>query len=141
MIWRATQADLEQVYDLSRAFHAYSMHRDIEIDETHWRATLQAWIGPSDAINGAVFLSQQGLCAGIVHPLYFNPAVLIAAELMWWSPKDGGALRQAFEAWGAEQGARVIQFSSMADDRSAAVARLFRRAGYTPVETTHFKRL
>lgn len=141
MIRRATLDDLDEVFELSRVFHAYSVHRDIEIDEGHWRAALQAWIGPSDALNGAVFLSENGLCAGLIHPLYFNPSILVAAELMWWAPKDGAALRLAFEAWAEEQGARIVQFSSMADERRSAVERLFRRAGYAPVETIHFKRL
>ena len=91
--------------------------------------------------NGVVFLSEDGMCGGILNPMYFNPAHMVAVELFWWAPSNGGPLRQAFEDWAKDRGASAIQFSGLANDRLEAVTRIYRRGGYQPVEMSFLKRL
>lgn len=90
--------------------------------------------------HGAIFLSDDGMIGGVLNPLYFNPAYVTAAELFWWAGRDGTALRLAFEEWGREQGVVGMSFSGIADEHAPAIARVFRRAGYLPIETAFFKR-
>lgn len=132
----ATLDDIPEMLELARQFHAYSPWRDIPFDAESAKA-----FGAGMIIGGIVFLSEEGMLGGVLHPLYFNPAFKVAAEMFWWAPKGGGALRAAFEAWAHSNGAAGIQFSSLADDRAPALARMFRRAGFVPVETGYFKRL
>lgn len=136
MIRRAGPQDLSAAVAFAKEFHAESVHSWIPVDDE----ALTAWMaGLID--GGAVFLSERGIIGGVVMPMYFNPAVKIAAELFWWAPLEGRALREAYEAWAAEQGASIIQFSGQRNDRSETIEKLFRRAGYDPVETGFMKRL
>jgi hypothetical protein len=82
------------------------------------------------------------MVGGVLSPLYFNPAKVVAAELFWWAPDGGGReLREAFEAWARQAGAFAVQFSGLADAQAERVAALYRRAGYRPVETGYLKEL
>lgn len=136
MIRRAELADLREVVDLCNRFHSYSPWQTIPFDEVAMGRFIIGLIQ-----NGVVFLSEEGLCAGLLNPLYFNPAFVVAVEMLWFAPKGGRELRKAFEEWAAEQGAQAVQFSALGDDRAATVARLFARAGYAPVETGFLKRI
>lgn len=133
---RATEADLPQILDYAVQFHAYSPWRSVPMDmaavETLARGLLT---------GGAIFVSESGMCGGILAPLYFAPSRLVATELFWWAPQDGQALREAFEGWAREQGAFAAQFSALADDRLPAVARIYRRSGFRPAETAFIKGL
>jgi hypothetical protein len=91
--------------------------------------------------HGAVFLSDDGMCGGILNPAYFNPAYVVAVEFFWWAPNGGAGLREAFERWAREAGAVAVQFSGLANNRLAAVSRVYRRGGYEPVEMSFIKRL
>lgn len=133
---RATLDDLDTAVGFAKEFHAESVHAWIPVDDqalTSWMAGLIE--------TGAVFLSERGIIGGVIVPLYFNPAYKIAAELFWWAPKDGRALKKAYAAWEKEQGAAISQFSGQRNDRSDTIEKLFVRDGYTPVETGFMKRL
>lgn len=136
MIRRADASDIETAVAFAKTFHAESVHSDIPVDDD----ALAAFMGRMIEV-GAVFLSDRGIIGGVLSPVYFNPSVVFAAELFWWAPQDGRALREAFEAWAHEQGAAGIQFSGQVNDRQSTVEKLFRRAGYVPVETGYLKRI
>lgn len=136
MIWRATQEDVATATAFAREFHAESVHSDIPVVPD----VLEAWMAGLIE-QGVVFLSPRGIIGGLVAPIYFNPSYRVAVELFWWAPEGGKALREAFEAWAVEQGVNAIQFSGQRNERSATVEKLFRRAGYEPVETGFVKRL
>lgn len=136
MVRRATAADVDECLRLGLQFHAYSPWAMFPADPEGLRAFLASLIE-----GGAVFLSEGGMIGGVLTPLYFNPSLTIAAELFWWAPKDGDALRQAFEAWAVESGAVGINFTGLADARAPAITRVYRRAGYAPVETSYFKKV
>lgn len=136
MIRRAKLDDLNIAVRFAKEFHAESVHSWIPVDGealTSWMAGLIE--------GGAVFLSDHGIIGGVIMPLYFNPAFKIAAELFWWAPQEGRALREAYEDWARSEGASISQFSGQRNNRSETVEKLFRRAGYEPVETGFMKRL
>jgi hypothetical protein len=136
VIRRATHEDVVRIVEFGAAFHAYSPYKDIEFDAGAFGAFCGRMIEA-----GVILLSDTGMIAGLLNPLYFNPAVVMAAELLWWAPEGGGReLREAFEAWAAEAGAQGVQFSSLVDDRAERVRLNFERAGYAPIETAFLKR-
>lgn len=136
MIRRAGIGDLSAALAFAKAFHAESVHADIPVDDDDLTVFMAGLIE-----GGAVFLSDHGIIGGLMVPVYFNRSAAFAVELFWWAPQDGAALRKAFEEWAAESGALKIQFSGQVNDRSPTIDKLFRRAGYTPVETGYLKRV
>lgn len=135
MIRRATADDLPRVVELGAAFHAYSPYLDIPFDADGFGAFARKLIE-----GGAVFLSDDGMVGGLLVPLYFNPAVVMGAELFWWAGKTGKPLREAFEAWARGEGAQGVQFSGLTDQREETIRKVFARAGYERAETAFFKR-
>lgn len=135
LIRLATADDLDRIGELGAAFHAYSPYRDILWDADGFRAFAGKLIEA-----GAIFLSDDGMIGGCLVPLYFNPAVVMGAELFWWAGKTGRGLREAFEQWAREQGAQGVQFSGLTDQRSETIHKVFQRAGYQAAETAFFKR-
>lgn len=134
-IRRACSEDLPQIVIWSRAFHAYSPWSYAGFDESAVQAFALGCIE-----NGAVFLSEDGMCGGLVMPLYFNPAVKIGIEFVWYAPAGGSELRQAFEDWSRDQGAHGVQFSALGDSHLPALTRIYARHGFTPAETAFVKR-
>jgi hypothetical protein len=136
MIRRATLADLQECTDLGIQFHAYSPWSQFPADRDHLSEFMAGIIE-----HGVLFLSDDGFIGGILNPLYFNRNIVTLAEMFWFAGREGTALREAFEAWGHEQGVVGFNFSGIADEHAPAIARVFRRAGYHPVETGFFKRV
>lgn len=135
MIRRASLDDLDRVVELGEAFHAYSPYREIEFSPEGFRGFAERLIE-----GGAVFLSDDGMIGGCLVPLYFNPSIVMGAELFWWAGKTGKPLREAFEAWARDEGAQGVQFSGLTDQREETIRKVFARAGYQPGETAFFKR-
>lgn len=136
MIRAASLDDLPRVVGLGAKFHAYSPHRVFPYDADAFGAFAEKLIEA-----GGVFLSDEGFCGGMLTPLYFSPETLIAAELFWFAPSEGKALREAFERWARDAGAVAVQFSAIADDHEKAVNRLYQRAGYERAEIAYLKRV
>ncbi len=135
MIRQATVDDLELIGDLGAQFLAASPYADVPLDIVAFSDFAGRMIE-----HGVILLSDDGMLGGVLNPLYFNPSVVFAAELFWWAPKEGRALREAFEAWAREHGAMGVQFSGISNERAATVTKLFQRAGYEPVELAFLKR-
>lgn len=134
---RATVADIADVVRIGRAFLEAGIYRHVPLDEAAFAAFVRNVIeGP-----GAIFLTDDGFCGGLLSPAYFNPSHVIAAELFWWAPTEGRALQAAFEEWAVAAGAAAITFTGMHDDNIKAVTRLYRMTGYRPVEIAFMKEL
>lgn len=129
----ATEADLPQIVEYAKAFHGYSPWSVYPMDEhateTYARGVMAA---------GVILISDKGMIGGLLSPVPFAPQLVVAVELFWWGD---GKLKKDFEAWAKERGAKAVQFSALADDRSDIMARLFRRDGFRPVETGYLKDL
>lgn len=136
MIRRAELSDLAECVALGMEFHAYSPWSQFPADRDHMADFMTGIIE-----HGVLFLSEDGFIGGVLNPLYFNRNIVTLAEMFWYAGKHGTALRETFEAWGREHGVVGFNFSGIADEHAAAIARVFRRAGYHPVETAFFKRI
>ena len=134
---RATADDLDRIVEFGRQFHAYSPWSAVPYDADATRE----FVGRIIDGLGAVFITENGMVGGILSPLFFNPAVLVGVEMFWWAPKDGRALREAFEQWATEAGATAVQFSALADDNLERVDRIYSRAGFRRAETAYVKGL
>lgn len=135
MIREATHADLPQIITLGAEFHAYSPYRDVPFDAEAFGEFCARLID-----GGVILLSDDGMLGGLLNPLYFNPSVVMGAELFWWARREGRQLREAFEAWAKDRGAQGVQFSGLADERQETIRKVFARAGYVPTEQAFFKR-
>lgn len=136
MIRRATLDDVATACEFATRFHSQSVHADVPVVAE----ALEGWMAGLIE-GGAVFLSDEGIIGGVIVPFYWNPDAKMAVELFWWAPKEGQALRLAFEAWAKDQGALRIVFSGQVNERHATIDRIFRRAGYRPVEVGYTKGL
>lgn len=135
MIRKATHDDLPEILKLGAEFLAYSPYAWAELDPDAFATFAGHMIE-----NGAIFLSDYGMIGGILSPLYFNPSVVLAAELFWWARTEGKALKAAFEAWAVEQGCAGITFTGLTDHHEAAIRRIYSRAGYAASEVAFVKR-
>lgn len=135
MIREATYADLELIGELGAAFHAACPYADIPLDPEAFEDFAGKLID-----GGVILLSDEGMLGGLLHPMFFNPSAIFGAELFWWAPKEGRALREAFEDWAKSHGAMGVLFAGLANERSNTVTKLFERAGYAPTELAFAKR-
>lgn len=127
--------DIGRIVRLGREFHAYSPWSDVPYDTEAVTGFAETCVR-----TGAVFLSESGMCGGLVTPLFFNPSFRVGVEFFWFAPNDGQALRQAFEDWARDEGAHGVQFSALGDDHLPALTRIYRRSGFVPAETAFVKR-
>lgn len=135
MIRRATQDDLPRILELGAEFLGLGPYAWVPLD-------IDAFAGFATNLieHGAIFLAEDGMIGGCLYPFYFNPAVVMAAELFWYSPKHGRALREALEGWAKEQGCVAITCSGLANEREATVRKLYARVGYQATEVAFVKR-
>ena len=129
----ATEADLPRILEYAKAFHGYSPWSRYPMDEAATETYARNVMS-----GGVILLSETGMIGGLLSPVPFAPGLVVGVELFWWGD---GHLKRDFEVWCRERGAKAVQFSALADDRSDIMARLFRRDGYRPVETGYLKDL
>lgn len=136
MIRQATVADMERIVELGGDFLAASPYSDLGYDRPAFAGfAARLMEGP-----GAIFLSSDGFIGGLLNGLYFNPSVVMGVELFWWAGSEGKGLREAFEAWARENGAAGMQSTGLANEREAAIRRVYARAGYAATEVGFIKR-
>lgn len=136
MIRAATLEDMPRVLELGAEFLAIGPYAWVPLD----LAAFEAFAGQMIE-HGAIFLADDGIIGGCLYPFYFNPSVVMAAELFWYSPTNGRALRTAFEDWAKEKGCVAITCSGLANEREATIRRLYGRAGYEATEVAFVKRI
>lgn len=88
-----------------------------------------------------------GISAGLIYPVYFSPQTLVAQELWWWvdpmarGSAAGRMLRERIEQWGAENGAKAVIMLALENEQTSTLGRLYRRAGFRPLERSFIKEL
>jgi len=138
MIRRASVFDIPEILKLGRDFFDYGPWAErTEYVESDLERSLKAIIEG----DGAIFLSDDGMCGGLIFPLYFNLSHKIAQELFWFAPTDGTALRQSYEQWAKDNGARDIQMTCLCDGREKGMRRLLGAKGYSVIETSFLRRI
>lgn len=138
MIRLATPEDIPHLVDLGARHHALA-GAGAGYDRAS-AADLAARV--IAAPEGFCAVSEGGSIGGALSPQMFNAGHLIATEL-WWNAFDGegAALRDAFEAWARENGARETQIAALEAYRPAAVGRALRGRGYSPFQTLYVKEI
>lgn len=129
-------ADVPLICALGRDFHRYSPWATYDWDESAVETLV------SSLINGAgvVFTNGTGFICGMLTPLFFSPRSLVGTELAWWAPAGGGfELREAFEDWCRENGAKTVQFSALPDKELESVNRNFTANGFRLAELSYIK--
>ena len=132
MIRKATEEDIPRIVEMGAKFHAMSPWKNVPFDP----AALSGFIAKLIA-GGVVLISDKGMLGGVLNPLYFNPSVVMAAELFWWGD---AALKPAFEAWAQENGAQGVQFGALWDQRRERMLQRYAADGFEPVEIGFAKR-
>lgn len=135
---KATIDDIDEVLRRARDFHSHSIYRNTSFNVEAVRGVITSLVD-----QGGIFLNDQdGFIAGTLVPLFFDPSCIIATELSWWAPGRGGReLRDAFEEWGRQSGASVVQFSAQADDQFDKVHENMNKNGFALTELSYTKRL
>jgi len=136
LIRQATPDDLDRIIELGGQFLAASPYADLGYDRPAFgEFAIRMMEGP-----GAIFLSDEGFIGGLLNGLYFNPSIVMGVELFWWAKTEGKALRNAFEAWCANNGASGMQSTGLANEREATIRKVYERAGYRACEIGFIKR-
>ena len=135
MIRKATAEDLPRILELGAEFLAIGPYAWVPLDTAAFSKFALALIEV-----GVIFLSDDGMIGGCLSPFYFNPSVVMAAELFWFARAGGQDLREALEAWAQERGCVAQTCSGLADEREPAIRRLYARAGYDVTEIAFVKR-
>lgn len=135
MIRAATLEDMPRILELGAEFLAIGPYAWVPLDLAAFETAAGRMIE-----HGAIFLAEDGMIGGVIYQFYFNPSVTMAAELFWYSPKNGRALREAFEGWAQERGCSAVTCSGLANERESTVRKLFGRVGYDATEVAFVKR-
>lgn len=145
-IREATAEDLQAVVALAPEFFAMSPYTAITtLDPASASASLTALQANP---LGVVLVARHekavvGFIFGSLTPLYFNTAYTVAVEAGWYvieayrNDRAGLSLLWAFEDWAFQNGAKAVVMSALATNPK--VLQTYRKAGYTPVETTALK--
>lgn len=147
MIRRATEADIPVIVAMSRKFYATTNYAALtpmsdEAVENIALMLIDTGVLLVAEHDGAVV----GMVGLMILPFTFNPAVTMAAEVVWWVDPAaqgagvGSALLDAVEPAAAERGADLVQMMTLSTSPPQAVA-LYERAGYRHSETCFTKRI
>jgi GNAT superfamily N-acetyltransferase len=145
----ATYADIPAIVTLGRAFFTASdMGAIAAFCEESLGASLHRMIASPDAILLVAEVGDAvvGMAGAMTFPAYWNAAIKIGQESFWWvQPPHRGAvgplLMAGLEREAKERGARTFLMVSLEALRPAAVAKLYERAGYLPLEYSFWKAL
>ncbi len=129
MIRLATEDDIARLLAMGRKFHAASPYAAHTFDDDAMAEVLRRMMA---ADNSVVLCHEHGVIGGVLTPLYFSPATIMASELFWWAERDGMALLEHFEAWADVMGAAGVTMSTL--DGSARLDRIMVRRGYRGAE-------
>ena len=145
----ATYADIPAIVTLGHAFFAAS---DMGALASFCPESLGASLHRIIAGDNGILLVAEvagavvGMAGAMVFPAYWNAAVTIGQETFWWvQPAHRGAvgpmLMAGLEIEAKACGARSFLMVSLEALRPAAVARLYERGGYLPLEHSFWKAL
>jgi hypothetical protein len=136
MIRKAVVADIPQLVELGRRFHAakQDLYPFVAEDTANFFAGLLA------APNAPFFVSEKGFICGQLSGAPSNASYITAFEFFWWSEdRSGLRLLDAFEAEAKELGAHDVHLSHPVEE--LGVAKIVKRRGYAPLGKIHRKEL
>ena len=142
-----TTDDLPALLEMGREFHRFarSAERGLGYNEDDVAGTLGA-LSSADFVRVAdVGGEPVGVVAAVAVPWPCNHADVMVQEVWLWAHYNapagtGQALVDAMTEWGREKEARCVMLGQhLTGDlrRDVAMARMYRRMGFRPVETNH----
>lgn len=144
MIRDATPADLSACLEMGRRFHGVSgLDKFAAFDELSFMASLSRLLDRRGLlVMGNPPFAMAGVFAA---PSFFNARVIMAGEVFWWcEPEHRGhalSMLEAIERRAKSLGAEVLHMSCLEALRPDAMGRLYRGAGYVPVDHLYYKGL
>lgn len=134
---KATLEDIDFIVSYAAMFYNNTHWKEVmPLDEESLYATVYGFLTNEDSV---VFINEKGaLIATLVKP-FMNPSHVMAHEVMWFAEENGDELREAFEEWGRERGAKLFVMSQIINEREKVMRRLYQNKGYKPAETTVIK--
>lgn len=147
MIREATKEDINQIAHLGREFVETAWEG---IASYNVQGTVEWLEGFIDLPFSVVYVAEVdgeavGMVAGMVIPLYFNPAHLNAQELFWWVVPEyrkssiGIKLLKKFEEWAMSKKAKTVQMGTVAKINPEKLAAVYKKLGYEESETYYTK--
>lgn len=107
-----------------------------------WRTFLSAGVAE------VFIIETDGVITGMLGAMIYpdpNDGALVATEMFWYvAPEARGAglrLLRDFEAWATDRGAARLIMVHLHDLMPEALAKLYQRRGYRPVETHYIKEI
>lgn len=149
----ATPADVPALVAMVRRLYDESKWSSVveEFDDDSMAANLQRMMIPETGGVVVVAVADDGefagMAAALIYPCFFNVAVLVGQEIVFWvDPEYGGhtgpAIINGMEAVCKGLGAKVmIQADLPRGRRDEAVTEFYRRRGYQPGENIFVKAL
>lgn len=146
----AEAKDLPDIVDMGREFFEQSGNGAFTtFDESSFIATVIGLM--SGVANGTLLVAESagsviGMAAHVVFPFYANAQTKIGQEIFWYCKPDfrngiGSDLLDELEADARRKGADVFMSAAIAGLRDGAVARVYQRRGYKPLENSYIRKL
>ena len=147
LMFRGAKAeDIPALVEMGASFHGISgLSRFVAFEPLSFEAALSVLID-----DGLLLVLERGgkpvgMAGVFVAPAYYNRHAMMAGEMFWWiDPEHRGhgiKMLAEVEARVRKMGVDVLHMGCMETMDPDGVAKLYRRAGYTPVERTYYKRL
>jgi len=133
--------EVSQIMEFAKRFFENSVWRDhVKLSEDGVTAALSMLSTNPDAYFE---MTDGGAIGGMLTPLWFAPDVIVASELFWYSeqPGEGAKLRERFEAWAKDRGARFVQFSAQINEYEERLRRTLATQGYDAKEIGFIKEI
>jgi len=134
----AVESDVPALLAMGRAFHAYAYTGMGDLDEARALQLLRSLMASP---RGLVLTNGVGAIGGIMSPGWFQAGSMIMEEAFWWAGQGGRELLREFVGRSKAMGATSIMLSTLDNERTAAVDRIVRRHGFTPVERRYTMKL
>lgn len=145
-IREATEADIEALLRIGRAFYAFNPYRHhCTLDEESLVSTLRLLMDQHVLLVAEADTKVVGATGAMIAPLYWNHSELQGLEFFWWLDPEhrgngnGKRLRQALEDHVRAKGVRFWNMIALEESMPETVDAMYRQAGFTPVERVYLK--
>ena len=133
----ANEGDIPALIELGRLFHSRTPYGNLAYDPNRVADVLRNVMATGTVIVSGDPIHSMG--AAIKGPMWFSTGEA-AQELFLWG-QDGKMIRTGLEDWAADQGCESFSMVCLEDDKAVQMTRLYRMAGYRPVERHFLKAL
>lgn len=132
MIRRATEADIPKIVEMALKFVAQA---DLPPTTPQYMTSAVERFFQGD--DNYMRVSDNGVIIGMISRLFYNPEIIEAHEIIWWSEdKQGPRLLRGFERWAQANGARISRVG-IQETTDSRVKRFLTSSGYVRCEESY----